>query len=76
MDRQGFDPMVQTLNAVLEFMENVEAAEAFTTVDKKPAAKTIRARSKTLRNEKTVSPTFPLPSAFSMDMDIPRKIAR
>ena len=38
MDRQGFDPIASNLNAVLEFMENIEAAEAFDG-DKKPAAK-------------------------------------
>ena len=39
MDRQGMDPMLNSLANVLNFMENIEAAEAFGNGDKKPPAK-------------------------------------
>ena len=39
MDRQGFDPLAQTYNEVIAFMERIEESEDPQMLDKKPSAK-------------------------------------
>ena len=41
MDRQGFDPLAQTFNQVIAFMERIEESEDPQMIDKKPAAKKV-----------------------------------